>query len=371
MSLIYNIIIFLLAFGTIQEVSRDQPISKVYFWGVVVVMILTAGLGYGLSPDWVGYFDAFNIVGQLPNLVEVKLFGESYGMENGYLIANRLLYTLGFDFGMVSLLLVSISLYLKGSTFRKYAGYPMLALFMYMVPNYFFEEHIHIRQGLATAIMLYSVRFIIDRKFWKFSLCLVIAYQFHESCIVFLLAYWIAKVRVSTPMIGILVGVAIVANLTGLTSVIDAIMEVMPFGQDKFEAYESDIYKTGGIAIGDIVKIMTVIAIMVFNKRAAKDETYLVFRNLFIMGVLLYFFLGRGIFGIRLPGYYLVFIGLVVCRILYNMRDEGFVRNFVFYSFFSYTIALFFWFQIKQGPKTNFDKYKTFFHPTAIYGLWR
>lgn len=299
MSLIYNIIIFLLAFGTIQEVSRDQPISKVYFWGVVVVMILTAGLGYGLSPDWVAYLDAFRIVGELPTLEEVRLFGASYGMENGYLFSNRFLYSLGFDFGMVSLLLVSISLYLKGNTFYKYAGYPMLALFMYTVPTFFFEEHIHIRQGLANAIMLYSVRFIIDRKFWKFFLCLVLAYQFHQSCIVFILAYWIAKVRVSTPMIGILVVIAIVANLTGLTSIIDAIMEIMPFGQDRFEAYESDIYKSGGIEVGDIVKIMTVIAIMVFNKRAAKDETYLVFRNLFIMGVLLYFFLGRGIFGDR------------------------------------------------------------------------
>lgn len=75
---------------------------------------------------------------------------------------------------------------------------------MYTVPNFFFEEHIHIRQGIATAICLYSVRYVLDRKFWKFMLCLVIAYQFHQSSMVFFLAYWLVRVRISTPLIGVL-----------------------------------------------------------------------------------------------------------------------------------------------------------------------
>lgn len=372
MSFIYNFIIFLLAFGAIQEVSKDTAIDKNLYRIIVWIMILTAGLGYALSPDWGAYLEAFNIVGELPNLAEVALFGEFYAMEQGFLYANRFLYNLGFDFGGVSLLLVTISLLLKSNTFYKYAGYPMLALFMYTVPTYFFEEHIHIRQGIANAIALYSVKYIINRNFLKFIICIALAYQFHESVIVFVLAYWIAKVKLNTPMIGISVVIAIVANLTGLTSIIDSIMEIMPFGQDKYEAYESHIYKSSsGIAVGDIVKLMTIGAVMLYNKQAEEDELYLIFRNLFVMGVLLYFFLGKGIFGIRLPGYYTVFIGLVVCRILYNIREAGFTRNFVFYSFFSYTVILFFWFQIKQGPKTNFGNYRTFFHPTSVYGLWR
>ncbi|ADX67317.1 EpsG family protein [Weeksella virosa] len=371
MSLIYYIIIFLLAFGSIQEVSRDQQLDKSYYQLTLAVMMLTAGLGYNLSPDWLAYYNAFYASGELLYLSEVHMFAKMIGVESGYIYMNRLFYKLGFDFGIVSLVLVIISLSLKFSTLKRYSAYPMLALFMYTVPNFFFEEHIHIRQGIATAICLYSVRYVLDRKFWKFMLCLVIAYQFHQSSMVFFLAYWLVRVRISTPLIGVFVGMTIVANYTGLTSVIDAIMEVMPIGQEKFEAYESDLYKSGGVAVGDIVKIITVVLIMIYNKAVEHDKNYVAFRNLFLMGVMLYFFLGKGIFGIRLPGYYLVFLGLVVCSILYNIKDRVFEKNLVFNTFFCYTIALFFWFQLKQAHKTNFNNYSTIFSSESIYGLWR
>ncbi|WP_395093712.1 EpsG family protein [Vaginella massiliensis] len=370
MSFIYNFIVLILAIGAIQEVSKDMIIDKLYYRLIVLIMILTAGMGYALSPDWVAYFETFKMIGETA-ISDIARFGELVGMESGYLYLNYFLYSMGFDFGALTLVVVTVSLMLKFSTFYRYAGYPMLALLMYTIPNYFFEEHVHIRQGLANAIAMYSVRYVIDRKIWHFLLCITIGYQFHESIIVFVLAYWIVKIRVSTPVIGVAVIVAIIANFTGLTSIIDTIMQFMPVGQDKYESYESDLMQTGEFAVGDIVKLMTVGAIMLYNKNTEDDELYIAFRNLFLMGVVLYFFLGKGIFGIRLPGYYTVFLGLVVCRVLVNLKNISVTRNFVFYSFFTYTIVLFFWLQIKQGHKSNFGNYRTFFHPTAVYGLWR
>ena len=100
MSFIYNFIIFLLAFDAIQEVSKDTAIDKNLYRIIVWLMILTAGLGYALSPDWGAYLEAFNIVGELPNLAEVALFGEFYGMEQGYLYANRFLYNLALTMSL-------------------------------------------------------------------------------------------------------------------------------------------------------------------------------------------------------------------------------------------------------------------------------
>ena len=370
MSLIYILIYAFLVIASIVEFSK-RKLSKQLYILIVVIMALTAGLGYALSPDWVAYFKTFRMLSDV-NWSEFNRFAEMAGMEEGFLGLNKILVDYGFDFGMLTLLIATTSLILKTTTFYKYGGIPFLVLFIYAMPNYLFEEHVHIRQGLANAIAIYSIRYVIDRNLIKFMICIAIGYQFHESIVVFFLAYWIAPMKFDEKLIGWLVVISIIGFYTGLNSIIEVVMQYMPVGGDKFESYQSDLYNQGeGIAIGDFVKIISIISIIVYNKYAAHDTLYCYFRNLFVFGVLLYFFLGKGIFGIRLPGYYLVFLGLTIGRLIYSFNGDNFKRTFVFFSFLLYTILLIFWFQIKQGHKSNFANYMTIFNKEAVYGLWK
>ena len=352
------------------EFFYDKKSSAVWYYSVVVLMMFTAGLGYALSPDWVAYYKTFMLLGDV-EWAGFSRFAEFSGMEEGFLFFNKILGDSGFGFGAVTLLTAISSLLLKSTTFYRYGGYPFLVLFIYAMPNFMFEEHVHIRQGLATGFAIFSVRYIINRNLFKFLLCITIGYQFHESIVVFVLAYWITKIKFDEVFIGWLVTIAIIGNYVGLTSIIELIMQFMPIGQDKFEDYQSQLYSESDVAIGDLVKILSVMSVIIYNKYAVHDKLYCIFRNLFIMGVLLYFFLGKGIFGIRLPGYYLGFLGLTLGRLLYTFNGDFFKRNFVYLSFVSYTIFLIFWFQIKQGHKSNFANYRTFFTEGAAYGLWK
>jgi len=370
MSLIYYLIFTLLVVTSFFEFSKNERGSKVWYCVIVALMMLTAGLGYALSPDWIAYFNTFNMLGDI-EWIELDRFSEMASMEKGYLSMNKVIGDLGFGFGMVTLIVAITSLILKTSTFYKYGGLPFLVLFIYAMPNFMFEEHVHIRQGLANAIAIYSVRYIIDRKLIYFLICMVIGFQFHESIIVFVLAYWIGVMKFNELTIGWLVTIAIIGNYTGLNAIIEVIMQFMPVGQDKFEDYQSQLYAESDVAIGDLVKILSVISIIIYNKYATHDRLYTIFRNLFIMGVLLYFFLGKGIFGVRLPGFYLVFLGLALGRMVYTFNGGTFKRSFVYFSFVSYTVLLIFWFQYKQGHKSNFAHYTTFFTERAAYGLWK
>ncbi|MFV0146894.1 EpsG family protein [Empedobacter falsenii] len=370
MSLIYLFIFSFLLIASILEFS-DKKVSKQLYVLIVVIMALTAGLGYALSPDWVAYFNTFNLLADV-SWPEFDRFAYFSGMEKGYLGLNKLLVDFGFDFGMLTLLVASTSLILKSSTFYKYGGFPFLVLFIYAMPNFMFEEHVHIRQGLANAIAIYSIRYVIDRNLVKFLICIAVGYQFHESIIVFVLAYWIAPMKFDEKFIGWIVLFSIIGFYTGLNSIIEVIMNFMPIGQEKFEGYESELYAQGdGVAIGDFVKIISILSIIIYNKYAVHDKLYCYFRNLFVFGVLLYFFLGKGIFGIRLPGFYLVFLGLTVGRLVYVFDGDKFKRNFIYLSFVSYTVLLIFWFQVKQGHKSNFGNYRTIFNKEAVYGLWK
>ncbi|MGV0966580.1 EpsG family protein [Empedobacter falsenii] len=370
MSFIYLFIFAFLLVASFLEFS-NKKVSKQLYILIVVIMCLTAGLGYALSPDWVAYFDTFNALAYV-NWSEFGRFAYMAGMEKGYLGLNKILVDYGFDFGMLTLIVATTSLILKTTTFYKYGGFPFLVLFIYAMPNFMFEEHVHIRQGLANAIALYSIRYVIDRNLIKFLICITIGFQFHESIIVFLLAYWIAPMKFDEKFIGWLVVFSIIGFYTGLNSIIEIIMDFMPIGQDKFESYQSQLYDQGdGVAVGDFVKIISILSIIIYNKYAVEDKLYCYFRNLFVFGVLLYFFLGKGIFGIRLPGFYLVFLGLTVGRLVYVFDGDKFKRNFIYLSFVSYTVLLIFWFQIKQAHKSNFSNYRTVFNKEAVYGLWK
>jgi len=369
MSFIYLFIFSFLGIMSFLEFSKEESNKQLYIT-IVIIMILTAGFGYALSPDWHAYYEIFTYLYNV-DWTNFISFSEMTGMEKGYLFFNKIFVDLGFDFGMISLAIALVSLYLKSSTFYKYGGFPFFVLFLYSMPNFMFEEHVHIRQGLANAIALYSIRYIIDRNFIKFLICIVIGYQFHESIIVFILAYWIAPMKFNETIMGWLVVFSIIGFYTGLTSIIEVVMQFMPIGQDKFESYQSQLGADGDVAVGDFVKIISVLSLIIYNKYAEHDKLYCYFRNLFIVGVLLYFFLGKGIFGIRLPGFYLVFLGMTIGRMLYVFQGSTFKRYLIYFSFISYTILLIFWFQVKQAHKSNFSNYRTIFNQEAVYGLWK
>jgi len=272
-SFIYLFIFAFLLVASFLEFS-NKKVSKQSYVLIVVIMCLTAGLGYALSPDWVAYFDTFNALAYV-NWSEFGRFAYMAGMEKGYLGLNKILVDYGFDFGMLTLIVATTSLILKTTTFYKYGGFPFLVLFIYAMPNFMFEEHVHIRQGLANAIALYSIRYVIDRNLIKFLICITIGFQFHESIIVFLLAYWIAPMKFDEKFIGWLVVFSIIGFYTGLNSIIEIIMDFMPIGQDKFESYQSQLYDQGnGVAVGDFVKIISILSIIIYNKYAVEDKLY-------------------------------------------------------------------------------------------------
>lgn len=67
------------------------------------------------------------------------------------------------------------------------------------------------RQMAAMSILFISFRFIKEQKLFAFLCCVFVAYFFHNTSIIFLLAYPIARARFSTKMYAILIGCIVMA----------------------------------------------------------------------------------------------------------------------------------------------------------------
>lgn len=369
MSFIYNLIVILLVCSTIYSVSNDKPTNKSWFWFIVIMMMGTAGFAYALSPDWVAYWNAFEGTAQT-DFTDLEYISTMFDMEMGYISLNKIVSSLGLGYASFTLIIAIIALTLKGRIIYKYGGYPFMCLMMYFIPTYLFEEHVHVRQGLANAIMLCSIPYIIERKFIKFLLIFILAFLFHKAVVLFIFAYWIVKIKFNNTAIIIIVAAAIISNLVGLSMIIDSVAQFLPFGvAETYNDYASELSSEGG-TLGDIVKIITVGIILIFNKQVSeKDELFSYFRNLYIFGVVIYFFFGGGIFAARLPGFFTIYIIFVVPRMVYALWDSKSFKNFIFIGFTLYTMLLYINFYRNWGDRSGFGNYKTSFTEWAVYGF--
>ena len=62
MSFIYNFILALIMFSSLWEMysgNTESKPNKTWFYTLIVLMALVAGLAYGISPDWVAYWNTF------------------------------------------------------------------------------------------------------------------------------------------------------------------------------------------------------------------------------------------------------------------------------------------------------------------------
>ena len=370
MSLIYNLIVALILISSLYEVVTNSEPNKLWFKSIIVLMILTAGLTYGLSPDWVAYWNAFEgTIGS--SFSEIKEWVEIMDMEVGYMYLNKVVSMFGFGYATFTLLIAAIALTLKSISIYRYGGYVFMALLMYCIPTFFFEEHVHVRQGLANAIMIFSIKYVIERKLWKFLVCFVVAFFFHKAVVAFLFAYWIVKIRFNNYIIIGLVTASVVANLVGFSEAIDGLMRFLPFGVGESYADYANEFSEKSV-LGDVVKVLTVIAILMFNNAVVKkDPLFAYFRNLYLFGVVIYFFFGNGIFAARLPSFFTIYIIFVIPRMVMALRDNSFAKSLVYTLFTIYTIALYINFYNVWGDKSGFGNYRTVFHQDSVYGFFQ
>ncbi|MDD3773535.1 MAG: EpsG family protein, partial [Weeksellaceae bacterium] len=191
------------------------------------------------------------------------------------------------------------------------------------------------------------------------------------AVVAFLFAYWIVKIPFNNLLIISAVGGAVLAYLIGLSTVVDGIFRLLPFGVgEAYSDYANEF--TEKSILGDIVKVLTVIAILLFNKKVEeKDDLFAYFRNIYLFGVIIYFFFGEGIFAARLPGFFTVYIIFVVPRMVKALSDTPLFKNFVYIMFTVYTLALYINFYNVWGDKSGFGRYTTVFNDRAVYGFFQ
>jgi hypothetical protein len=267
----------------------------------------------GIS-DMFGGFDRY-IYGQLfdetadnvragGNIFNSVIFAQ-YPKELGYDFLNVLISFVTANRYIFILILTMIIYSLTFVSFKRYmSNYPFA--FILFLSLWFFFTFTYLRQALAVSISWLAIRYIIDRKFWKFLLIVTLAFLFHNSGAIFLPFYFLPIKKYHTRNIIYIMITCLVIGMTGVTSSLYSI-----FGDITETSMRTENYSVEGeFRIAYLVEaVFFLYFILLGYKRIPMDRARIVLCNMALVfcGILLFFIKSEN--GGRLSWFYM--IGLI------------------------------------------------------------
>ena len=175
----------------IETKIKKRSSTKFFLAMVVLTLTFVAGLRYYVGTDYGAYYRAFDNYASklLPTLKELD--------EPGFpalAAIIKLFTTEGAAFIFITSAFTTISI--LAITF-KYTDTYVFSSLLFVFVGVWSGSFNGVRQFFAAAIICLGHRFILDKKFWKYMLCVFVAFLFHKSAIIMVVAYFILRGKVN------------------------------------------------------------------------------------------------------------------------------------------------------------------------------
>ena len=177
--MLYLVLIICLIFSFLSR--ENEKVTQLLFLIAILFLILFSGLRDPFNyPDIGNYYDYFVD----PNGADVENFGPGYNFLNLIFVQSfSSFYSLMFAISAIVVINYAIVI-------RLYSPYLWLSLFLYLLIN-FYPSFFLLRQYLAMAVFLFSLRYVISRQPYHYGICALLALSFHFSSIVILPFYYL------------------------------------------------------------------------------------------------------------------------------------------------------------------------------------
>lgn len=119
-----------------------------------------------------------------------------FSFESGYVVLNWLVSKMGIGFQGLLAVCAAINVISIGSFIYKYSEEPLLSFSIFISFNIYLYCFGIIRQSLALSIVLWAVPNIINKKYFKASLIIMVAFLMHRVAIIILPMILLARIRV-------------------------------------------------------------------------------------------------------------------------------------------------------------------------------
>ena len=272
------------AYGT----TRRQALSGACLVAIFVILFALAAMRINVGNDYKNYA-----------ITAHEVWVDGYVVtEPGFNLLVKVLYTLAGWENYVLLFavfaFVTIFLYMKIAYEQSYSF--ALAFFLFMMLGMYFRTFNTVRYYFVLAVALYALRYVVNKQYIRFLLCILAASFFHKSVLVVIPIY-LAAVYVSKKWHYIALGICGFIFLLAKDLVMKIALILYPSYENTSYINEVGIL-SGWIsnANGIIRCLLVLVLCLIFYKDALEDNrANKVYFNLNVFAVILY------VFGVYLP----------------------------------------------------------------------
>ena len=171
-----------------EKIGRKGKTGKKFFWGILIALpiIIIQGFRYDVGTDYFSYLELFN--GFSNNNQTYILW---YSTEPLFILYCRLLYPIShlfpYIFFLMDAVIANVLLFSIVNFYGKYVSMPCMYLFYYTwcFPYFLNAE----RQGIAVLIVWYAMRYVYEKKPYRFLICILVATLIHNTAVIGFLLY--------------------------------------------------------------------------------------------------------------------------------------------------------------------------------------
>ena len=350
------VLILALAMSGVLFLPQKTAKSTTYLAWWMIALALFVGVS-----DMLGGYDRY-IYGELfDEVADIRQEGrdfstayifQQYPTELGYVYLNVLLsyFTANRYIFIFVLTLIIYALYYID--IKRYASDYRMALLLFLGLLFFFT-FTYLRQMIGVGIAGLSLKYVYERKLWKFVICILLAALFHNSAIILFPIYIIPSRKYS---VGVVIVLMLICLLIGVSGISSSLFEAYSSTSGLEERTTKYIEETSGFRIAYLLEAIFFLWLILANYgKVGTDKRQIVLLNvaLTFCAILLLFIRSEN--GGRLGWFFIMGLIATLTTVLIQQQKDIFNKILV------YTIIFFLYFRIVTLWGVFLYPYKTFF----------
>ncbi len=251
-----------------KKLEKNKILKGLCILGIILPPVLLAGLRYGIGIDYESYVINYNyIANNISFNIIFNFYQEPLSMVI-YILA-KLIFNDSVGFFLLSSFITILFVFLGIKKYKDKINLTV-ALFIYFM-FYYGVSYNAVRQCIAVSIIFFAYQYVIDKKFIKYAIWIIIAGLFHKSAYIFMLVYFLCprKETKYSKKIDLLYYAIIVLS----PIIVPIVVKIIPVITDFLGIYSSYASKEIVVKYGFLLYIIpTLIPIFIFKKNILKEN---------------------------------------------------------------------------------------------------
>ena len=320
-------------------IVKKSSMTKIFYVMTAITLVFVAGFRCHVGTDYAMYEYTFQN--------RVRDFAENSFFQNepGYSFLCWVTSLLGGNFETIVFLTSAITVFLFVITIYKNTDMLLPTILLYVFLGCWHGPFNGIRQYLAAAIVFSGLRFIKERKFWKYALVVFIAFLFHSSAIMMIFIYFIAYNKISIQNILFLILVSLII-LFSFTEVLEFTGFLLQEDLSDEGAYLVRSVNTFRILVATVPAVFFLILYQ--NKPITKEQRF--WFNMLIIHSVMMFATSNSAYLARMGIYTMPFSVIGIPELIkgINPKDKKVVTTTILIAF-----AIFWLYEISNSSSLN------------------